>query len=138
MAEGERAKKISRKKLSPLALALRHFASMAIFSHNTGSFGARSGRSQNRAAELGRLLPLWPREIADRSIEGRRRIVATIERALRAERKRGRAGHWAYDLARHVALHRAWLRECEEFANLQRNLKNKNGPPYGEPSRRAK
>ena len=34
-----------------------------------------------------------------------------MERALRAERKRGRAGHWAYDLARHAALHRAWIAE---------------------------
>ena len=44
-----------------------------------------------------RLLPLWPRDIADRSLEGRKKIVAVLERALRQERRRGHAGHSAYD-----------------------------------------
>jgi hypothetical protein len=57
-----------------------------------------------RRAGLSRLLPLWPHEISDLSIAGRRRIIATLEKALRAERRRGHAGHWAYDLARHAAL----------------------------------
>ena len=29
-------------------------------------------------------------------------IVARLERALRAERSRGRSGHWTYDLNRHI------------------------------------
>ena len=66
---------------------------------------------QDRVRNLARLLPLWPSELSDVSIDGRRRIIALMERALRAERKRGRAGHWAYDLARHAALHRAWIAE---------------------------
>lgn len=64
-----------------------------------------------RNRELARLLPLWPSEIADTSLEGRRRLVAKLERALKAERRRGRAGHWTYDLARHAALLAAWKRE---------------------------
>jgi hypothetical protein len=51
-----------------------------------------------------RLLPLWPHEIGDRSLAGRRRVVALLRRALRAERKRGLAGHWTYDLSRHAQL----------------------------------
>jgi hypothetical protein len=65
-------------------------------------------------AELSRLLPMWPAELADTSREGRLKIIATIERAIRAERRRGRAGHWAYDLARHAALFR--LLKCERAA----------------------
>ena len=67
---------------------------------------------QRRERELMRLLPLWPHEIADRSLAGRRRMVAMLRRALRAERKRGLAGHWTYDLSRHaqlIGLYRAEL-----------------------------
>lgn len=70
--------------------------------------------STERMAELSRLLPMWPAELADTSREGRLKIIATIERAIRAERRRGRAGHWAYDLARHAALFR--LLKCERAA----------------------
>ena len=31
-------------------------------------------------------------------------MLAKLRRALRAERRRGVAGHWTYDLARHVEL----------------------------------
>jgi hypothetical protein len=61
--------------------------------------------------ELQRLLPLWPAELADRSAEGRRKLMACLRRALREERCRGLAGHWAYDLARHAALFRAYQDE---------------------------
>ena len=46
-----------------------------------------------RREELARLLPLWPKELEDLSIAGRRHIIHTLNRALRAERRRGRAGH---------------------------------------------
>jgi hypothetical protein len=86
--------------------------------------------------ELTRLLPLWPHELADTSLKGRQRIVAVIERALRAERRRGQAGHWAYDLARHASLSRAWKRERSALAQRARltRAQNTNGPPEGEPS----
>ncbi len=32
------------------------------------------------------------------------RILSKLRRALRAERRRARAGHWSYELNRHLAL----------------------------------
>ena len=69
-----------------------------------------------RERHLPRLLPLMPSEIADESASMRRRIVARLARALRAERTRGRAGHWTYDLNRHMAL-------CQAYAAERRLLK---------------
>lgn len=57
-----------------------------------------------RRTELVRFLPLWPAERADLSAEGRGRVIGLLAKALRHERRRGAAGHWAYDLARHAAL----------------------------------
>jgi hypothetical protein len=57
------------------------------------------------------LLPLMPAEMADTSEAMRRRIVARLARALRAERMRGRAGHWTYDINRHIALRQAYEAE---------------------------
>ena len=71
------------------------------------------------------MLPLWPHELDDLTSEGRRRILARLRRALRAERRRGRAGHWAYDLGRHAELLRVYRLElasagqsvCGEMGN---------------------
>lgn len=67
-------------------------------------------------AHLARLLPLWPHELADTSLAGRRRRVALLRRALRAERQRGIAGHWTYDLGRHWALLRCYRAEVAALA----------------------
>jgi hypothetical protein len=53
-----------------------------------------AGRAYDRRVELPRVLPLWPHEIEDETPDGRQRIVAKLRRALRAERRRGIAGHW--------------------------------------------
>jgi len=66
----------------------------------------------DRRAALGRLLPLWPHELADESPQGRLRVVARLRKALRAERRRGLAGHWTYDLGRHVELLRLYRAEA--------------------------
>jgi hypothetical protein len=66
-----------------------------------------------RETELMRLLPLWPHEVADQSPSGRRRNLALLRRALRAERKRGLAGHWTYDLSRHAQLLALYRAECK-------------------------
>ena len=66
--------------------------------------------SYDRRVELARVLPLWPHELED-TPEARQRIVGTLRRALRAERQRGVAGHWAYDLHRHVDLLRLYRLE---------------------------
>ena len=80
----------------------------------------RDPRTPVRRAELQRLLPMWPHELADLSLNGRRRILQFLARALREERRRCRAGHWTYDLARHAALaqHMKW--ERGELEKLQR------------------
>lgn len=64
-----------------------------------------------RRRELPRIVPLWPHELEDESLPGRRRIVAKLARLLRAERRRGIAGHWTYDLSRHVELLRVYRLE---------------------------
>lgn len=61
------------------------------------------------------LLPLVAAELADDSEATRRRIVARLARALRAERMRGRARHWTYDLNRHIALHQAYEGERQHL-----------------------
>ena len=71
-----------------------------------------------RAAALARLLPLWPQDLRDVSLQGRRLIVRRLAKALRAERQRGRGGHWAYSLARHAALAKALQDEYAALAKL--------------------
>ncbi len=88
----------------------------------------------SRPDELQRLLPLWPGEIDDTSLDGLTRLVAKLERALKAERRRGRAGHWAYDLARHTALLRAWRREQSALASLRCSANKKGAAPETPPS----
>jgi hypothetical protein len=79
----------------------------------TPEAAAASPRTQPycRTRDLAKLIPLWPDEIADESAEGRRKLLARLRRALREERRRGLAGHWTYDLARHAALLRAYKAE---------------------------
>jgi hypothetical protein len=54
---------------------------------------------------------MTPAQLADSSPSACRTIVARLARALRAERTRGRAGHWTYDLNRHIGLHQAYRAE---------------------------
>jgi hypothetical protein len=86
---------------------------------------------RERREELSRLLPLWPAQIEDISLTGRRRIVATLERALRAERKRGHAGHWAYDLSRHAALVKNWKSESAAMRAIEMHTPKQKHPPKG-------
>lgn len=69
-----------------------------------------------RETALPRLLPPIPPEIAADAGAGRW-IVARLARALRAERTRGRAGHWSYDLNRHIALHQAYEAERSQLVD---------------------
>lgn len=66
---------------------------------------------QDREREIARLVGLWPHEIADVSPNGRARLIRKLALVLKAERRRGLAGHWSYDLARHAALVRVLRRE---------------------------
>lgn len=73
-----------------------------------------------RAEDLARLAALWPHELTDRSIPGRLRLLARLRSALREERKRGAAGHWTYDLARHTQLLAAYRDEAAALLALSR------------------
>jgi Family of unknown function (DUF6477) len=64
-----------------------------------------------RARDLPKLIALWPCELADEPPEGSLRVLAKLRRALRAERRRGGAGHWSYDLNRHLGLLSAYKAE---------------------------
>jgi hypothetical protein len=81
---------------------------------------APSPAAYDRRTELARILPLWPGELADDSPNGRRMILARLRRALRAERRRGIAGHWTYDLPRHVELLRVYRLELARLSELGR------------------
>jgi hypothetical protein len=65
-------------------------------------------------------VPLWPAEIDTPGEAAARRVVDTLERALRGERRRGRAGQWSYDINRHLALARALREERGRLARLRR------------------
>ena len=64
-----------------------------------------------RARDLPRLIALWPHELADQSAEGSLLILSKLRRALRAERRRALAGHWSYELNRHLGLMTAYKAE---------------------------
>lgn len=71
-----------------------------------------------RARHLPRLIALWPEDLADESEVGSERILERLRRALRAERRRGRSGHWSYDLNRHLGLIRAYKAELRHMQSL--------------------
>ena len=65
----------------------------------------------DRKRDLPGLLHLFPSEIDDLDKLNTRAILQQIVLALRAERKRGRSGHWRYSLARHIGLMQAFIAE---------------------------
>jgi hypothetical protein len=75
-----------------------------------------------RTRDLPRLLPLWPHEVAGTTNADRARLLARLRCALRAERQRGLAGHWTYDLARHAQLLRAYRAEAAEHAQVKKRI----------------
>lgn len=83
-----------------------------------------------RARHLKRLIPIGPRELADRSIAGQDYIVRRLLRSLRGERTRGKAGHWSYDLNRHIGLVRALRTERATLRRMRaaQDRQNKNRP----------
>ena len=76
-----------------------------------GNAVAASATAYVRSRDLPRLLALWPHEIEDPSEGGRLHLLAKLRRALRAERRRPRSGHWSYDLNRHLGLLSAYKGE---------------------------
>jgi hypothetical protein len=64
-----------------------------------------------RARDLPKLVPLWPSELRTLNGPAHARLLSKLRCALRAERQRGLAGHWTYDLVRHAQLLRAYRAE---------------------------
>src|SRR5262245_33297768 len=76
-----------------------------------GRAAKSAGPHLARREAIARLLPVWPHEIEDAGETSRRKLLAKLAAALRAERRRGIAGHWSYDLARHAELLRLYRQE---------------------------
>lgn len=68
-----------------------------------------------RERDLPRLVALWPSQLTVITAADHMRLLAILRRALRVERQRGLAGHWAYDLARHAHLLRAYRAETARY-----------------------
>lgn len=81
-----------------------------------GVDGERGQTRYVRQRDLPRLIAIWPAELADPGLAGHGRLVAKIRRALREERRRGQAGNWTYDLARHAQLLTAYRAELSDLA----------------------
>ena len=69
-----------------------------------GRLRSHPWRPGERERVLPRLVAVPPADLADPGPEARARVTAALERALAAERRRARVGHWTYGLARHVGL----------------------------------
>lgn len=67
----------------------------------------------DRRRVLPRLIAMDFHQLDDDAADPGPAIRGKLKRALRAERGRGRAGHWAYDLNRHLALLQAIEGESE-------------------------
>ncbi len=84
-----------------------------------GAALAGCAAAYDRATALRRFYRLSEETIRSETPEAAQAVVREIERALR--RERGRAGHWTYDLNRHIGLLVALRAERERLARLGRN-----------------
>jgi hypothetical protein len=73
-----------------------------------------------RSRDLPRLLGVWPQDVAGLRGSDLEGLVAKLERAIRAERRRALARDWTYDLSRHWALIRARDAELASLAHYRR------------------
>jgi len=95
------------------ALVTRHARAVAFGVIRDGA------RAYERARCLPRVLPLLAGTCQGPEPETTRLIVRKLAEAIRRERRLGRAGHWAYDLNKHVALTQAWEAERRQAKNWQ-------------------
>lgn len=72
-----------------------------------------------RNRDLPKLIGLWPTDTVTSNGLADARLVQQIATALRRERQRGRAGHFAYDLARHHQLLIAYQAELALLKDIQ-------------------
>jgi hypothetical protein len=67
----------------------------------------------DRARHLPGLIGIEPGVLSDGEAISKEAILARLKQALGAEVQRAKAGHWAYDLNRHIALRQALIAEGE-------------------------
>jgi hypothetical protein len=89
-----------------------------------GTMAAAGAKCYVRARDLPKLIACWPHELADESPVGGLLVLGKLRRALRAERRRARSGHWSYDLNRHLALVSAYK---AELARVRGDKVNNSG-----------
>lgn len=75
-----------------------------------------------RERQLPGLIAVNPSSLGDRSIAAAEIILARLRRALRAERRRAKAGHWTYDLNRHIALRQAYAAEAQRLTEIKKQM----------------
>ena len=92
--------------------ALRESAKSALTSAIDASLSG-----YNRRLALSSLPSLSAETILSETEDAAKRVVQEIEGALR--RERARAGHWTYDLNRHIALHVAHRAETARLEQLR-------------------
>lgn len=114
---------------------------VSIRDNRAARYAWRSNARNTEASGAGdalQLLPLWPRDLGNRTTEGRKKLVAVIECELRKERRRGIAGSTAYNVARHAKLVRMLKDERRSLAALelsQCSRSAKNSDQRQEPER---
>lgn len=74
-----------------------------------------------REAVLPALLAVAPQELADYSPDNTERLCLRLAAALRRERGRGCAGHWTYDINRHLGLLQAYRAERARLGRPRRD-----------------
>ncbi len=72
---------------------------------------AGGAAAYERSRVLPRLLPLALARLPAQEPALTAAILIRLARGLRAERRLGRAGHWSYDVNRHIALAQAFRAE---------------------------
>jgi hypothetical protein len=97
---------------------IRRFAKKSTYSGNILATIAENGKSSyKREKHLASLLPLWPSQIRNYTLEGTLYILTQLRQSLRVERNHGQQGNWQYDLNRHMALLAAYKAEMAFYNN---------------------
>lgn len=81
-----------------------------------------------RSRHLPKLLHLFPEEAERLEHKEPGILVERLTRALWAERRRGKSGHWRYSLARHISLSQALACEQARLKHCQKITRQSLGP----------
>lgn len=101
--------------------------------HRDGAI-ARAAVRYVRARHLPKILSAKPDEIADLSLQGRRKLIARLLRLARNSARAGASGHWSYDPNRHVAILGALQAERSAVAALAGGGDTETDGPLRAPS----